>query len=201
MIFTKRQGRSSSNSGYEIQKIRGSETLYTRARAPLVRKYTDRIFESKDGTASMKIVNYIERHNFRWNYLLTKSNRTEIQTYEVEERTFGTPCTTNIHNPPWKSPEVWDFTAFPSSKFKISRFLPLGGWQVVLSTIPDSSLASQVLFLLKLYICDAVIHHFRCRWTVMYWKIVLWIEIEVHSVKRKLPKSLVVCMYIEDWRK
>ena len=31
---------------------------YTRARAPLARKYTDRIFESKDGTTSMKIVNY-----------------------------------------------------------------------------------------------------------------------------------------------
>ena len=37
---------------------------YTRARAPLARKYTDRIFESRDGTTSMKIVNYIERHNF-----------------------------------------------------------------------------------------------------------------------------------------
>ena len=37
---------------------------YTRARAPLARKYTNRIFESKDGTTSMKIVNYIERHNF-----------------------------------------------------------------------------------------------------------------------------------------
>ena len=37
---------------------------YTRARAPLVQKYTNRIFESKDGTTSMKTVNYIERHNF-----------------------------------------------------------------------------------------------------------------------------------------
>ena len=36
---------------------------YTRARSPLARKYTNRIFESKDDT-SMKIVNYIERHNF-----------------------------------------------------------------------------------------------------------------------------------------
>ena len=33
----------------------------TRARVPLARKYTNRIFESKDGTTSMKIVNYIER--------------------------------------------------------------------------------------------------------------------------------------------
>ena len=30
---------------------------YTRARAPLARKYTNRIFESKDGTTSMKTVN------------------------------------------------------------------------------------------------------------------------------------------------
>ena len=37
---------------------------YTRARAPLVQKYTNQIFESKDGTTSWKIVNFIERHNF-----------------------------------------------------------------------------------------------------------------------------------------
>ena len=70
---------------------------YARARAPLARKYANRIFESKDGTKSMKIVNYIERHNFGWNYLLTKSNRTETQTYKVEERTFGTPCILAIY--------------------------------------------------------------------------------------------------------
>ena len=40
----------------------------------------------------MKIVNYIERHNFCRNDMLTKSNHTEIQTFEVKERTFGTPC-------------------------------------------------------------------------------------------------------------
>ena len=42
----------------------------------------------------MKMVNYIERNNFCWNDFLTKSNRTEIQTYKVEERAFGTPRTT-----------------------------------------------------------------------------------------------------------
>ena len=30
---------------------------YPRARAPLARKYTNRIFESKDGTTSMILVN------------------------------------------------------------------------------------------------------------------------------------------------
>ena len=39
-----------------------------------------------------KILNYIERHNFCLNDLLTKSNCTASQTYRVEERTFGTPC-------------------------------------------------------------------------------------------------------------
>ena len=79
---------------------------YTRVHAPLARTYTNRIFESKDGTTSVKVVNYIERPNFCWNDLLTKSNRTEIQTYEVEERTFGTPCIcwyTSCTRNDWKS--------------------------------------------------------------------------------------------------
>ena len=66
---------------------------YTRARAPLARMHTNRIFESKDGTTSIKIVNSeSERHNFCFNDFLTKSNRTKMQTNKVEERTFGTPC-------------------------------------------------------------------------------------------------------------
>ena len=48
---------SSSNSGYKIQKICAMEGKYTRARAPLARKYTNRIFQSKDGTTSIRIVN------------------------------------------------------------------------------------------------------------------------------------------------
>ena len=32
------------------------------------------------------------KHQLQSIYLLTKSNRTKIQTYEVEERIFGTPC-------------------------------------------------------------------------------------------------------------
>ena len=58
---------------------------YARASAPLARKYTYRIFESKDGTTSVKIVNSIERHNFWQNDLLTKFNRNEIQT-KIEKR-------------------------------------------------------------------------------------------------------------------
>ena len=90
MIFTKykegvREIRAINYKKYVAGK-------YIRARAPLVREYTNRIFESKDGTTSMKIVNLIERHNFCFNDLLNKFNRTEIKTYKVEERTFGTPC-------------------------------------------------------------------------------------------------------------
>ena len=65
---------------------------YTRACAPLARKNTNPIFESKDGATSTQIVNLIERYNFCVNDVLTKSNRTKIQTYKIEERTFGTPC-------------------------------------------------------------------------------------------------------------
>ena len=32
------------------------------------------------------------KDKFCFSDLLTKSYRTEIQTYKVEERTFGTPC-------------------------------------------------------------------------------------------------------------
>ena len=49
------RGRSSSNSRYKIQKYVAGK--YTRARAPLVREYTNRIFDSNNGIASMKIVN------------------------------------------------------------------------------------------------------------------------------------------------
>ena len=48
----KNQGRSLSNSGYRIQKKCGWKIYkiykYTRARAPLARKCTNRIFESKN---------------------------------------------------------------------------------------------------------------------------------------------------------
>ena len=91
MIFTKNKEGVRAIRAIEYKKYVAGK--YTRARAPLARKYTNRIFESKDGTTSTKIVNQIERHTFRLNDLLTKSNRTEIQTYKVEERTFGTPCT------------------------------------------------------------------------------------------------------------
>ena len=40
-----------------------------------------------------KMLNCVERHSFCSNDLLTKSNRTTLQSYKVEERTFGTPCT------------------------------------------------------------------------------------------------------------
>ena len=90
MIFTKNKEGVRAVRAMKYKKYVAGK--YTRSRAPLARTYTNRIFESKGSTTSMKIVNKIERHNFSLNDLLTKTNRTEIQTYIVEKRTFGTPC-------------------------------------------------------------------------------------------------------------
>ena len=75
----KKQGRSSSDTGYEIQKMCGWK-IYSRTRTFDAEVHKSTIIESKDATTSMKIVNYIERNNFCWKDLLTKSNRSEIHT-------------------------------------------------------------------------------------------------------------------------
>ena len=94
LIFTKNKEGVRAIRAIKYRKRKAGK--YTGARGPLARKYTNRTLESKDGTTCTKIVNKIERHNFRLNDLLTKSSRTEIQTFKVEERTFGTPCTVRI---------------------------------------------------------------------------------------------------------
>ena len=88
MIFTKKQGRSSSSSGYEIQKICGWK-IYSRTGTFGAEVHKSNI---KRWHNKYERVNKIERHNFCLNDLLTESNRTEIQIYKVEERTFRTPC-------------------------------------------------------------------------------------------------------------
>ena len=62
MIFTKNKVGVRAIQAMKYKKYVARK--YTRASAPLARKYTNRIFETKDGTTSMKILNYIERHNF-----------------------------------------------------------------------------------------------------------------------------------------
>ena len=62
MIFTKNKEGVRVIRAMKYKKCVAKK--YTRARAPLAPKYTNRIFESKDGTTSMKTVNYIERHKF-----------------------------------------------------------------------------------------------------------------------------------------
>ena len=86
MVFTKYKEGARAIRAIKYKKYVAGKN--TRARAPLAREYTNRIFESKDGTTSMKIVNYIERHSFCFNYLLNKFNRTEIQTYKVDRGYF-----------------------------------------------------------------------------------------------------------------
>ena len=55
MIFTKnKEGNRAIRAMKYIKCVAGK---YTRTRTPLARKYTNRIFESKDGTTSTKIVN------------------------------------------------------------------------------------------------------------------------------------------------
>ena len=53
------------------------------------------------------------------------------------------------------------------------------------------------------YFHEAMIDHCWCPWIVMYWKTVLWIVTEIHSMKRELPKSSILyTSYIKDeyWR-
>ena len=80
-------------------------------------------------------------------------------------------------------------------------------WVGVSSTVHECPFLSTIAWTNHLlgegqaYFCDAVIDHFRCLQIVMYWKTVLWIMIEVHSVKPELPKSLIVYTYTEDQSK
>ena len=56
MVFTKyKEGARGIRAQIKYKKYVAGKN--TRARAPLAREYTNRIFESKDGTTSMKIVN------------------------------------------------------------------------------------------------------------------------------------------------
>ena len=86
----RKQGRSLSKSSNEIQKIYGGK-MYSRTRSfgAEVHKSNIRVTRWHN---KYKISNYIERHNFCLSDLLTTSNRTTLQSYKVEERTFGTPC-------------------------------------------------------------------------------------------------------------
>ena len=74
MIFTKnKEGVPAIRAmKYKKKYVAGK---YTRTHAPLARKYTNRIFKSKDGTTNMKIVNYIERQ------LLLKRFAYQVQLY------------------------------------------------------------------------------------------------------------------------
>ena len=47
----------------------------------------------------------------------------------------------------------------------------------------------------QVYFCDIVNDHFWCPWIMMNWKTVLWIVIEVQSVKPELPKFSIIFVY------
>ena len=65
---------------------------FTRA-AHLWREITQIEFRVKRWHKKYEILNLIESRNFGLNYVLIKFNRTALQTYKGEERTFGTLCT------------------------------------------------------------------------------------------------------------
>ena len=60
--------------------------------ARLWREITQIEFRVKRWHKNYEILNQIESHNFCSNFMLIKSNRTSLQTYKIDERTFGTPC-------------------------------------------------------------------------------------------------------------
>ena len=83
----KKQGRSSSKSGYRIQKICGWK-IYSHTRT----------FDAEVHKSNIRVKKLAQqvwkwwirmKDKFCFIDLLTNSNRTEIQTYKVEERTFG----------------------------------------------------------------------------------------------------------------
>ena len=55
MVFTKNKEGVRAIQAIKYQKDVAGK--YTRVSAPLARKYTNRIYESKDGTTIMKIMN------------------------------------------------------------------------------------------------------------------------------------------------
>ena len=63
----------------------------------LWREVTQIKFRVKRWHKKYEILNQIESHNFCLNYMLIKSDRTALQTYKVDERTFGTPCIVNYN--------------------------------------------------------------------------------------------------------
>ena len=126
VIFTKYKGGVRAIWAIKYKKYVAGK--YTHARPPLARKYTNWMFESKDGTASVKLVNKIERHNFCLNDMLTKSNHTEIQTYKVEERTSGIPCVLSSN-----LAAVNSFTNFRKFHDVTGRKIPFVYWTSQLS--------------------------------------------------------------------
>ena len=131
----KKQGRSSSNSGYRIQKICGWK-IYSRTRTFGAEVHKSNIRVKKLAQQVWKWWIRL-KDKFCFNDLLYKfvfqSNRTEIQTHKVEERTFRTPCTPSVKS-------TWG-VSFQRTEDSRSAFSPFyskgwkryrgGGWVVI----------------------------------------------------------------------
>ena len=104
---------------------KGGCKIYSRTRT-----FGAEVHRSNIRVKSMEIVNYIGRRNFCWKDFLTKSNRTEIQTYKVEERTFRTPYIYGLYR------------CFPSCISGFSRII--AAWRPLLTK--DKSLYKKTNF-------------------------------------------------------
>ena len=91
MIYPKNSGKEFEQFGLQNTKKCGGKT-YSPMRTFGAEVHKSNIIKSWHN--KYKKLNYIERHNFCLNdlHLLTKSNRTALQIYRLEEQTFGTPC-------------------------------------------------------------------------------------------------------------
>ena len=92
MIFTKPRQEFEQFGLQNAKKYGGKIYLRTHIFRTRVHKSNIRV---KRWHSKYELLKNIERHNFCLNYLPIKTIRTALQTYKVEERTFGTPCIWN----------------------------------------------------------------------------------------------------------
>ena len=91
--------------------------------AHLWREMTQIEFRVKRWHKKYEILNYIESHNFGLNYVLIKSNHTALQTYKVEERTFGTPCSSKRSLSPFQFQLLTIISSFIGTDFMTGNSL------------------------------------------------------------------------------
>ena len=93
MIFTKNKKGVRAIQAANTKRYGGKIYSRTRTFDPKVHKSNMQV---KRWHNKYEILNKIERNNFYLNSLPIKSKLTALQTYKVEEQTFGTPCSSTV---------------------------------------------------------------------------------------------------------